>query len=92
MTGLEALDKLISSLYDLKIDDEGYPVWYLTGKRKEYCDIVVKELKALELIKENNIVVAFLRACPSVEFYNNAKVVKLSKENFELLKEVLEDE
>lgn len=88
MTGLEALNIIVDKCAIKEYNKNGYLISWIGTTDKE-CIVIEKELKALELIKEHNIVVAFLRTCPSVEFYNNAKIDKLSKEEFDLLKEVL---
>lgn len=47
--GLEALNKLVSGLVDIEIDEDGLPHWILTGNRAKNFSIVEKELKRLEI-------------------------------------------
>ena len=68
---------------------------------KEDFKQVRKELKALEIIKEKNVSVAMLKSCVTVKMYNTIAfdeehfkdkdyARKLTEEEFNLLKEVLE--
>ena len=58
-------------------------------------DIVVKELKALEIIKSKNVDIAILKNTENVEQYNNTVLLffkcskELTQEEYDLLKEVL---
>ena len=70
-TGLEALKKI-----KWKLEDEG-----ILGKEYELCDIIEKELKALNIIKD------FISLEPHC-IYGKSKR-NLTPEEYELVKEVL---
>ena len=90
MTGLEALERIEN---EYSIDEA---VFY-----KEYFEQVRKELKALEIIKEKGCDISWLKYCIKYCIKENLRVKaynsgyhesdkKLTKEQFNLLKEVLE--
>ena len=81
MTGLEALER-IENEYSI-----GEAVFY-----KEDFKQVRKSLNALEIIKEKLVDVFKLYNCKTIEEYNQAQYrdCMLTKEEFNLLKEVLE--
>lgn len=69
--------------------------------RSEECKTIEKSIKALEIIKKKNVAVAMLKSCGTVERYNTIAFYeedfkdkdyarKLTQEEFDLLKEVLE--
>ena len=93
MTGLEALNILARNVESLEID-----TFYECKGAYQFLE---KSLKALEIIKEKNVAVAMLKSCGTVERYNTIAfdeecfkdkdyARKLTKDEFELLKEVLE--
>ena len=55
------------------------------------CEQVEKSLKALEIIKEKNVNMFWLKECFNLEQYNYnmADYMKLTEEEFRILKEVL---
>lgn len=57
-------------------------------------DIIEKELKALEIIKNKSVMVFLLKVCKNINEYNEhtSSVDELTQEEFVLLKEVLCDE
>ena len=72
----------------------------IRDKSFEDLEVIRKELKALEIIKTKNVDIIELKMSLSVKQYNNAISFKISykkeyeliQEEFDLLKEVLEDE
>ena len=54
-------------------------------------DVIAKELKALEIIKTKRVNVVIFLGCDNLEEYNKHPLScwKLTKEEFDLLKEVL---
>ena len=89
MTGLEALDKLAKQI-EL---DEDVDFWEIRNAHL----LVEKSLKALEIIKEKDVDVSWLKYCIKenmiVEAYNSGYPEyhkHLTEEEFNLLKEVLE--
>ena len=101
MTGLEALESLVAVFCDLEIDEEGFPKWFLTGKRGEEYLIIKKELKALEIIKEKQVDVFddIIDSWSYEEYVDNFNQVRkngygktkllLIEEEYDLLREVL---
>ena len=77
--GLEAFDNIKDEMLEWT---EGY---------EEDLDIVEKELKALEIIKNKKVNVIILMGCDTIEEYNKHPLTwnKLTQEEYELLKEVL---
>ena len=76
--GLEALESIIETFYD---------------KDSEDIQIVRKELKALEIIRNKNVNIVWLNMCfqefYGYESYNRNAEIKITREEYELLKEVL---
>ena len=103
--GLKALEDLMKDYYemcqDLGNNDDQYQRCNLTSERA----IIEKELKALEIIKEKNIAIKQLQMSPCLEAYctlyrflyhdvdwKGLQHLMPTQEEFDLLKEVLEDE
>lgn len=89
MKGLEALERIRYTFPFL-------PTVYTYDVVKEWGEIIEKELKALEIIKEKNVDIWILKSCLTLEQYNysitkmdNCNVFNLVQEEFDLLKEVL---
>lgn len=64
----------------------------LQGDRDYWWNIAIKnenKLKALEIIKEKRVNVDWLLETDNVEEYNESLYVELTKEEYDLLKEVL---
>ena len=86
---LEALNRICEHL---DLDDEYF---YLKNGEKADYKVIEKSLKALEIIKEKRVDVRFLFQCKSLRDYNfiykgtNQSKLCLTKEEYELLKEVL---
>ena len=82
MTGLEALQIVERDCEDLEQVPYG-----------EFA-LIEKSLKALEIIKEKNVDIRWIEVCDTVKDYNKGRDehlnYELSKEEFNLLKEVLE--
>lgn len=81
---LEALEKLYPKTT--------YMPYYTRSERRLFCKIVEKSLKALEIIKEKEIDIAYIKCCDSREHYNvmcELEKEKLTQEEYDLLKEVL---
>ena len=82
MTGLEALKIVERDCEDLEQVPYG-----------EFA-LIEKSLKALEIIKEKNVDIRWIEVCDTVKDYNKGRDehlnYELSKEEFNLLKEVLE--
>ena len=83
MNGLEALRSI-------------RPCANVCGDYDPYCDIIEKELKALEVLKKKTVNVKLVKALGSLEEYNNmyadsrSKFPKLTQDEFDLLKEAME--
>ena len=84
MTGLEALDKLAKQI-EL---DEDVDFWEIRNAHL----LVEKSLKALEIIKEKNVDIWLIQNKKTLKQYNSMvdESRKLTQEEFNLLKEVLE--
>ena len=82
MKGLKAFQKMCG-------EDKEIDIW------QEHADIVEKELKALEIIKEKKVNVELLHITRSSEEYNNEIMpygnLPLIQEEFDLLKEIFKD-
>ncbi len=63
----------------------------MTSVFDDDLDIIEKELKAFEIIKEKKVNVIILMGCDSVEEYNKHPLSwkKLTQEEYDLLKKVL---
>ena len=87
MKGLEALNRLVD-FYNLPSRN---PIAYMLEQENlnEYANIIKKELKALEIIKEKRVNVRFLISCKTLKEYNDVISDHLTKEEYDLLKEVL---
>ena len=82
--GLEALDSL---RFDVSMAQY---INYLEANKE--CDIIEKELKALEILKNKKTDINLLLN-NGLDFYNSCFYPrKLTQEEYELLKEVLENE
>lgn len=88
--GLEAL-----KLVKWKLEDEG-----ILGKEYELCDIIEKELKALEIIKNKKVDIHTLYRDSDIigdtfDYYNNSmllnrgKQYELTQEEYDLLRGLL---
>ena len=103
MTSKEALKSLCHHCEKLSIRDGfiGCPFRNISNDYCEEFEIIEKELKALEIIKTKNVDIDYIKTC----FYDrkggfkdyNAWVghdddEELSQEEYDLLKEVLEDD
>ena len=73
-----------------RIDEKNY----LTEREhKEFLSVVEKELKALEIIKEKRVDCKSLIECVDADEYNDLWFdIPIDKEEYELLKEVLEND
>ena len=79
MTSLETLDKLRNNFHiDL----------YLFVSDKDY-DLIEKELKALEIIKNTGILRPYETIGGKCWLETMCDAIKLTKENYDLLKEIL---
>ena len=92
--GLEAFNFIFDDLRQF----EEYFLDGLTEEDKERYEIVLKELKALEIIKKkevnvNTLINSIIGAIEPLEFYNEkvSTNLKLTQQECELLKEVLEE-
>lgn len=72
---------------------------YTTKELREDLIAIEKELKALEIVKEKKVSIRLFNACSCVEQYNDETLnlrglayglPKLTQQEFELLKEMLE--
>lgn len=87
--GLKALDLIFD---DLRQFEEHF-LNGLAREDKERYKTIEKELKALEIIKEKRVDCKSLIECGDADEYNNLWFdIPLDQEEFNLLKEVLEDE
>ena len=82
MAGLEALNKIQHDFGQLK------------GQELVNCyEVIEKSLKALEIIKEKEVNMQVFNQCEDVEIYNKVYIKQkdrqLTKEEFNLLKEVI---
>lgn len=90
-----------------KLEDISKLLYEVYGVPSGICEQINKVLlkshkqeKALEIIKEKNVDIFELKCCSIAETYNNCisfkigfvKNYELTKEEFEILKEVLENE
>ena len=89
--GLEALDGL---RFDVSMSQD---IKYIEANKE--CDIIEKELKALEIIKKkevnvNTLINCIIGAIEPLEFYNEkvSANLKLTQQEYDLLKEVLEND
>lgn len=86
--GLEALDLIFD---DLRQFEEHF-LSGLTREDKERYETIEKELKALEIIKEKRVDCKSLIECVDADEYNDLWFdIPIDKEEFNLLKEVLEE-
>lgn len=103
MTSKEALKSMCNHCEKLSIRDGfiGCPFRNISNDYCEEFEIIEKELKALEIIKTKNVDIDYIKTC----FYDKKGGFKdynswvehdddeeLSQEEYNLLKEVLEDE
>ena len=87
LKGLEALEKIVDEIKWTHNDGKT-----LTRFDKEQVDIIEKELKALEILKNKKTDINLLLN-NGLDFYNSCFYPrKLTQEEYELLKEVLENE
>ena len=85
--GLEALDNLMFDLdYHRRRESQYY---YPKEEREEYCGTIEKELKALEIVKKKSIWPIFILVDVGLEYYNDNYDVKLTQDEYDLLKGVL---
>lgn len=80
MKGLGALEKVRKARFMFAIDNQ------------QACDVIEKELKALEIIKNKEINITLLKESEEIEDYNCCCLltsVELTQEEYDLLKEVL---
>ncbi len=90
--GLEALNKII----DMASEPNGY-LNFQNAVDTPYYQIIEKELKALEIIKEKKVEVNILEDCITCEEYNDfikhrvwfQEEYTITQEEYALLKEVL---
>ena len=84
MTGLEALNILARNVEYLKID-----TFYECKGAYQFLE---KSLKALEIIKEKNVNIYQIKYMETLDDYNSVRGEedRLTEEEFNLLKEVLE--
>ena len=93
--GLVRLKELENNLCVFYLDNEEdeEQVKFIT---QSLC-VIEKELKAFEIVKNKNVECWYLTQCEDLEEYNDYKLKKdgtyftLTQEEFELLKEVLND-
>ena len=84
--GLEALKEL----EDYYIEKSDIITVYVGDT--EQCEIIEKELKALEIIRKKKVNCLYIAVCKSVNEYNNiipCENDELTQEEYDLLKEVL---
>lgn len=86
MTGIESLEEIKKGIANCCYDGKKL------GYYKPHFDTIEKELKALEIIKENDISFFWLKYCNNVKEYNQKveDFLSITEEEFELIKEVLE--
>ena len=103
MMSKEALKSMCNHCEKLSIRDGfiGCPFRNISNDYCEEFEIIKKELKALEIIKTKNVDIDYIKACfyykkGDFKEYNAWAVhyedEELSQEEYDLLKEVLEDE
>ena len=92
MKGLEALDKIKNDDFPLMVAT--YPPIPTTMNgytKEELFEIIEKELKALEIIKNKNVELEYLKCCEDYEQYKTLCSYwnEITEEECDLLKEVL---
>lgn len=94
---LEALEALKMQVGNIHYFDfsKGYPnQTTIELKDSELFTTIEKPLKALEIIKEKQVDIHWLKGCKSLEEYNdcvNPWEEPLTQEEYDLLKEVLDE-
>lgn len=87
------MSKGLKALEELKKQSETHR-WLEQQFEKEWLDIIEKELKALEIIKEKGIDVIELEYAKKAKTYNEHTKMRYSKdyteEEFKLIKEIFE--
>ena len=91
------MSKELEALYEIKNGTSYVVSNEIVNDYEKEFDILEKELKALEIIKEKTINIVILRCCEILEEYNSIIITKyngkkhlINEQEFELLKEVLE--
>ena len=103
MTSKEALKSMCNHCEKLSIRDgfNGCPFRNISNDYCEEFEIIKKELKALEIIKTKNVYIDYIKACfydkkGGFKDYNalagHYEYEELSQEEYDLLKEVLEND
>ena len=89
MTGLEAIEIIRDRLIEYKNKAEGKNIKCLVSPQFAQ---VITELKALEIIKGKNVNIYQIKYMETLDDYNSARGEedRLTEEEFNLLKEVLE--
>ena len=103
MNSEEALKSLCNHCEKLSIRNGfiGCPYRNISSDYCEEFEIIEKELKALEIIKTNNVDIEYIKTCFDDEkggfkeynaYVGHDEEYELAQEEYDLLKEVLEDE
>ena len=90
--GLEALKEIKRAYVDLPLDDGLSVCTAITKEYKKELKIIEKELKALEIIKKKHLLeglVNSIQKSKNYDDYKNAYITDITKEEYDLLKEVL---
>ena len=92
MTSKEDLIKLKEVFLEikqwwLKDDKEKLTEW-----QEKTFDNAIKDLEVLEILKNKRVDISILALCGTVEEYNNAYIRNLTQEEFDLIKEWLDND
>lgn len=93
--GLEALEIIKGALVEVEYDEEEDIILSAWQEHEEEINIIEKELKAFEIIKNKGVEVGLVMICNTYQDYekwyinNHVGMQKLTQEEYDLLKEVL---